>query len=137
METTSIKDSSNVFSKDVIMDMKPSKGNGESWRFKEKVVTKKRDVLSVIVTAVTAITLFISAVTLLALFFSDNDGGHNAKTHVSSSELKGRHDANRSADMNVLKEEVKMIDDLSLSKETGWKVLSTVKTTDADVEGRK
>ena len=135
METTSIKDSSNVFSKDVIMDMKPSKGNGESWRFKEKVVTKKRDVLSVIVTAVTAITLFISATTLLALFFSDNDGGHSATTHVSSSELKGRHNANRSADMNVLKEEV--IDDLSLLKETGWKVLSTLKTTDADVEGKK
>ena len=135
MHTINIKDSSNVFSKDVIMDMKPSKGNGESWRFKEKVVTKKRDVLSVIVTAVTAITLFISATTLLALFFSDNDGGHSATTHVSSSELKGRHNANRSADMNVLKEEV--IDDLSLLKETGWKVLSTLKTTDADVEGKK
>ena len=135
MHTINIKDSSNVFSKDVIMDMKPSKGNGESWRFKEKVVTKKRDVLSVIVTAVTAITLFISATTLLALFFSDNDGGHNATTHVSSSELKGRHNANSSADMNVLKEEV--IDDLSLLKETGWKVLSTLKTTDADVEGKK
>ena len=135
MHTINIKDSSNVFSKDVIMDMKPSKGNGESWRFKEKVVTKKRDVLSVIVTAVTAITLFISATTLLALFFSDNDGGHSATTHVSSSELKGRHNANSSADMNVLKEEV--IDDLSLLKETGWKVLSTLKTTDADVEGTK
>ena len=136
METTSIKDSSNVFSKDVIMDMKPSRCNDESWRFKEKVVTKKkRDVLSVIVTAVTAITLFISAITLLALFFSDNEGGHNATTHVSSSELKGRHNANSSADMNVLKEEVKMIDDLSLLKETALKLLSTVKTT--DVEGTK
>ena len=112
-----IKDS-DVFSSD-IMVKPPFRPKTDS----EKVVTKKRDYLSLVVTAVTLFAVLV--IVLLALLFSINSG-HDADAHVSSSEL--RDNANNT-DVNILKEEVKSL------RETGWKLLSALKTT--DVEGMK
>ena len=109
-----IKDS-DVFSSDIMV--KPPKPDSE------KVVTKKRDYLSLVVTAVTLFAVLV--IVLLALLFSINSG-HDADAHVSSSELRDNAN-NNSTDVNILKEEVKSL------RETGWKLLSALKTT--DVEG--
>ena len=107
---------SDVFSSDIMVNKpKPDR---------EKVADKKKgDYLSLIVTAVTLFAVLV--IVLLALLFSINSGD-DADGHVSSSEF--RDNANNT-DVNILKEEVKSL------RETGWKLLSALKTT--DVEGMK